>query len=206
MKTKVLKSSELEEAAHIVSEGGLVAIKTDTVYGLAVSSDKDENYARLVQAKERPETKPFPLMVSSLDDIERLCDVTPLQRHLMHAFMPGAVTFIFNRKETSFSFLNDQKTLGIRMADDPWVWEFINKIGNPIWLPSANRSGLPTATSSSMVLDQLSGRINGVIEGEILGGKSSSVFDLSGEEIVCLREGIVSMDAILKEVATWNAL
>ena len=86
------------------------------------------------------------------------------------------------------------------MADDVWVQELIDKLGHPLWLPSANISGMPTATSSAMVLEQLDGKIAGVIEGDIQGKISSSVFDLTGSQVVCLREGIVPLKAILEEV------
>ncbi|CAM4330776.1 L-threonylcarbamoyladenylate synthase [Erysipelothrix aquatica] len=204
MKTNIYELEDLEVVANTVREGGFVAIKTDTVYGLAASSHDDELYEKLQMVKERPADKPFPLMVSSLEQIESVADVTELQRHLMHTFMPGAVTFIFKRKPDVFQFLKDQDTLGIRMADDPWVQAMITKVGNPIWLPSANRSGFPTATSSHMVLEQLDGKIDGVINGEISGGISSSVFDLTGDKIVCLREGIVTLEAVQKEAEQWK--
>lgn len=199
METKVYTKSEIEEIASVIADGGLVAIATDTVYGLAASSKEPENYTKLKEAKERPETKPFPLMVSSLDQIESIAQIADREKHLIETFMPGAVTFIFNRKEGVFDFLGDQKTIGIRMADDPWVQSLINKVGNPVWLPSANRSGLDTALNSDMVLEQLSGRIEGVVEGVCTGGQSSSVFDLTQEKIVCLREGIIKLETVMKE-------
>ncbi|QIK68961.1 threonylcarbamoyl-AMP synthase [Erysipelothrix sp. HDW6C] len=199
METKQFDKKEIDAIASTIKEGGLVAIMTDTVYGLAAHSGNDAMYQKLKDAKERPENKPFPLMVASEAQIEAVAELTDVQRHLMRTFMPGAVTFIFKRKEGVFDFLGDQKTLGIRMADDAWVHEIITKVGHPIWLPSANRSGLTTATSSDMVLEQLEGRISGVVIGNIDGGKSSSVFDLTGPEIVCLREGIITLEQIQKE-------
>lgn len=204
METKILKKQDIDVASQLVKEGNLVAIMTDTVYGLAASSEKDSNYAKLQLAKQRPADKPFPLMVASKQHIEKVAELGDVEHALIDKFMPGAVTFIFKRKPGVFDFLGDQDTLGIRMADDAWVQEFITKIGHPIWLPSANISGQPTATSSQMVLDQLSGTISGVIEGNIEGGKSSSIFDLTGDEVVCLREGIVPIEAIIEEVAKWK--
>lgn len=204
MKTKILLKNDLELASDLVRSGELVAIMTDTVYGLAADSSKDELYQKLQIVKQRPADKPFPLMVSNLQHIESLALLTDRERALIHKFMPGPVTFVLKRKPDVFTFLGDQDTLGIRMADDKWVQEFIDRIGAPIWLPSANVSGQPTATSSDMVLDQLEGAIAGVIAGNIEGGKSSSVFDLTGSEVVCLREGIVPLEAIIEEANKWK--
>lgn len=204
MKTKVFKKEDLKEIAALIKAGELVAIMTDTVYGLAASSHRPELYQKLQVAKQRPADKPFPLMVGNKDHIASMVKLGAVEHALIDVFMPGAVTFVFNRQDAVFSFLGDQKTLGIRMADDPWVQELIAEIGHPIWLPSANVSGMPTATSSAMVLEQMDGAIAGVVEGNIAGGISSSVFDLTGPEVVCLREGIVTLEAIQKEALKWK--
>ncbi|AZK43749.1 MULTISPECIES: L-threonylcarbamoyladenylate synthase [Erysipelothrix] len=200
MDTKRFNKDQSDDIAQMIQEGGLVAIMTDTVYGLAASSADGALYQKLKDAKERPENKPFPLMVGSLDQIECVAELTDRDRHLMKTFMPGAVTFIFNIKDGVFPFLGDQRTIGIRMADDVWVQDIINKVGYPIWLPSANRSGFDTAISSDMVIDQLDGRIEGVVLGECVGGVSSSVFDITGDEIKCLRQGVITLEEINKEV------
>lgn len=204
METKILRKEDIDVASQLVKDGNLVAIMTDTVYGLAASSENDENYIKLQLSKQRPAEKPFPLMVASKQHIEEIAVLGDVEHALIDKFMPGAVTFIFKKKPGVFEFLGDQETLGIRMADDAWVQAFITKIGYPIWLPSANVSGEPTATSSQMVLEQLSGAISAVIEGKIEGGKSSSIFDLTGDEVVCLREGIVPIEAIIEEAAKWK--
>ena len=204
MKTKVYKKEDLKEVAALIKQGELVAIMTDTVYGLAASSHNPALYQKLQLAKQRPADKPFPLMVANKEQIADLVEMGVIEHALVDVFMPGAVTFVFKRKENRFSFLNEQKTLGIRMADDPWVQALIQEIGHPIWLPSANVSAMPTATSSAMVLAQMDGAIAGVIDGNIEGGISSSVFDLTGPEVVCLREGIVTLDAIEKEALKWK--
>lgn len=204
METRRFEKEESSQIADTIRDGGLVAIMTDTVYGLAASSHDGALYEKLKDVKERPETKPFPLMVSSLDQIEAIAEVAPWQRHLMDTFMPGAVTFIFKIKKGIFPFLGSQATIGIRMADDTWVQSLINQIGYPIWLPSANRSGLETGVTSDMVLEQLDGRIEGVVLGTCQGGTSSSVFDISTKEIKCYREGIIPLEAIKEEVQRYE--
>ena len=178
----------------------MVAIPTDTVYGLAVSSDNPNNYKLLKETKGRPDSKPFPLMVGSLNQLKDLVEIDGLTEHLVNTFMPGAVTFIFKKKEGVFPFLEGQTTLGIRVADDVWVQSLILELGYPIWLPSANKSGEPTGTTSDEVLSQLESEIQGVVLGESDKKKSSSVFDLTQDEIKELRRGNIPLEEIQKEV------
>lgn len=199
MKTKILEREQTSEIVTELKNGGLVAIMTDTVYGLGANSSKDELYAHLAKVKNRPEHKPFPLMAGSVQQIEEIAILTDRDRLLIRKFMPGPVTFIFKKKNDIFPFLKNQDTIGIRIANDPWLQGIIEEVGAPLWLPSANLSSYPTAVDSDMVLDQLDGLIEAVVKGEAEGGVSSSVFDLTGEQIKCLREGPVSLAEVEKE-------
>lgn len=196
MKTVIYSKEDVDAIVSVLEEGGMVAIPTDTVYGLAISSKDARLYSKLKETKGRPDSKPFPLMVSNFDQLERLVELNDVQRHLVHTFMPGPVTFIFKKKPEVFPFIGD--TLGIRMADDTWVISLLDKVG-AVWLPSANLSGEKTGVSSTEVLSQLSGLIDGVVAGESLNKESSSVFDISGDGVVELRKGVVSLVEILKE-------
>lgn len=192
MQTKILKEEELDEAVEILRNNGLVALKTDTVYGLAASSHAEKNYFHLAQVKNRPKGKPFPLMLSSIEEAEKYLLLSPKQRLLMRTFLPGPITFIVRRRKNVFPFLADQETLGVRVAKDPWLRTLIERNGSPLWLPSANLSNHPTAINHQMVLDQLDGKIEAVLEGKAPGGVASSVVDISGDEIKILREGPIS--------------
>lgn len=200
MKTKQYTKDDVELISQEIKKGKLIAIPTDTVYGLAASSNAAVNYRNLVQAKGRPESKPFPLMVASSEDIERIAILSDRDRKLISRFMPGAVTFIFKTKSDIFEGLTGVDTIGIRMADDPWVQDLITKSGAPIWLPSANLSGESTALNSDMVLEQLEGRIDGVVLGVSGALESSSVVDLTKDTIEILRQGQITLDMILGEM------
>lgn len=199
METKEYRLDDKALISQEIKQGKLIAIPTDTVYGLAASSNNPENYQKLIKAKGRPENKPFPLMVSSLEQIAAIAVVSEREKHLIETFMPGAVTFIFKRRPDAFTYLEGFDTIGIRMADDLWVQDMIEQSGSPIWLPSANLSGEPTALNSDMVLQQLNQRIDGVVLGHSGAQESSSVFDLSQETITVLREGKLKLATILKE-------
>lgn len=196
MNTVVYSRDEVDEIVGVLKNGGMVAIPTDTVYGLAISSKEERLYSKLKNTKGRPDSKPFPLMVSNLGQLEDLVELNDVQRHLVRNFMPGPVTFIFKKKEGVFPYIGN--TLGIRMADDAWVISLLDKVG-AVWLPSANLSGEKTGVSSEDVLLQLSGLIDGVVAGESLNKASSSVFDISGDGVIELRKGVVSLEEIMKE-------
>lgn len=200
MKTQHYTRNDLDIISQEIKKGKLIALPTDTVYGLAASTNNPENYKKLILAKGRPENKPFPLMVGNLEEIERIAILSDRDRRLISKFMPGAVTFIFKAQSGVFNELPGIETIGIRMADDPWVQDLILKSGAPIWLPSANVSGESTALSSDMVLEQLEGRIDGVVLGESGAKQSSSVIDLSNDTITVLREGKITLEMILGEI------
>lgn len=202
-KTKLFEKTDSQAIVDCLKNKGMVAIPTDTVYGLAIRSDDAALYESLKRVKQRPDTKPFPLMVSNTDQIEALADLSELQKHLIKTFMPGPITFIVKRKEAVFSFLKDQMTLGIRVADDVWVQDLIARLGVPIWLPSANLSGENTATSSLEVLSQLDEKIDGVVLGDSLNKTASSVVDISQDKIVILRPGPITQASLEKEFSKY---
>ncbi len=202
-KTKILDREDKDEILEILKNDGLVALPTDTVYGLAIKSDSEELYNTLKEVKTRPDNKPFPLMVSDIAQLEEVVELTPLGKHLVESFMPGPITFIFNKKEDVFPYLKDQKTLGIRIADDMFVRNLIRDLNQPIWLPSANLSGEETATSSMEVLKQLDGAIDGVIWGYSLNKESSTVVDITEDKIKILREGPITQASLEKEVSNY---
>lgn len=199
METVVFDKKQSEEIIETLKKGGLVALMTDTVYGLAALSNIPKLYHHLAAVKNRPPSKPFPLMAASIEQIESIAIVSERDKRLITKFMPGPVTFIFKKKEGVFPYLDEQDTIGIRIANGEWLQNIIQSAGAPLWLPSANLSNYPTALNSTMVLEQLDGLIEGVVRGEAPGGVSSSVFDLSQKEIVCLREGPISLETLLKE-------
>lgn len=200
MLTQLLEKDNIERIVKILEEDGIVAIPTDTVYGLAIKSDSEALYKKLVRVKGRPEDKPFPLMVSSTQQLNQLVDMDPMTQHMVKHFMPGAITFIFKKKPSVFPFLKNQDTLGIRMADDLWVHSIIEKLGAPLWLPSANKSGDPTGTSSDEVYKNLKDEIEGIVIGESLKKTSSTVVDLSVFPYKILREGPITKEDIENQV------
>lgn len=190
---------EIDKILKILRNNGTVALPTDTVYGLAIKSDSKENYDKLVKIKNRPETKPFPLMVSSYAQIEKIADVSDLEKAMIDKFMPGKITIVLNKKEDVFDYLNSD-TIAIRMSDDWFLKEIIDALNVPIWLPSANKSNMKTASHYNDVIEQLDNEIDGIVLEEELNGTASTIVRFTDNGFEVLREGPISHEELEKEV------
>lgn len=195
METQRLTMKDSGKIVGILNNGGVVAFPTDTVYGLAVRYDLKEAILKMKAAKQRPETKPFPMMVASKAQIEKVAVTDARSQRLIDHWMPGALTLIFQKKpEIDDLVTNGFPTIGIRMPDDEFVLEIINRVGVPLLVPSANLSGYPPCTTSEAVLEQLDGRIDAVVLGESGASTSSTVCDTTGNELKILRQGPIRLE------------
>jgi L-threonylcarbamoyladenylate synthase len=198
METLRLEKHQLEKVAEILDREGVVAFPTDTVYGLAVKCDSPNAIQRMKEAKQRPESKPFPMMVHSLAQIEAVASLDERDHRLIKRWMPGALTMIFaKRAEVPDIVTNGFDTIGIRMPDDPWILELISKLNCALLVPSANLSGEPTACDSDEVLRQLDGRIDAVVLGRSGAQIASTIIDTREETIKIIRQGKLTLDEIL---------
>lgn len=201
METLRLLSHQLDEVAEILNRGGVVAFPTDTVYGLAVRSDDPRAIQRMKDAKQRPESKPFPMMVDSLSQIEAVASLSEREIRLIRRWMPGALTMIFNKKpEVSEVITNGFDTIGIRMPDDPWILGLIRKMGCGLLVPSANLSGEPPASDSDEVLRQLDGRIDAVVLGRSGAQLASTIIDAREKQIKVIRHGKIRLEEIMESL------
>ncbi len=197
METLRLEKHQLKKVAEILNRGGVVAFPTDTVYGVAVRSDMPSAIQRMKQAKQRPESKPFPMMVNSLAQIEAVASLDERDHRLIRHWMPGALTIIFAKKpEVPEILTNGFDTIGIRMPDDPWILELIGKVECALLVPSANLSGEAPATDSDEVLRQLDGRIDAVVLGKSGAQLASTIIDTRSEIIKVIRQGKLTLDEI----------
>lgn len=201
METIRFEKEDVAVVAELLMEGAIVAFPTDTVYGLAVIYDDEDALKELKKAKVRPDTKPIPTMVSSIEQLEQIAVVTPIAKKLADAFMPGAITLIMKKKDTVAKYVtNGFDTIGIRMPDDPFIINLLKKCGKPLLVTSANISGEETGISDQQVLDQLDGAIDAIVLGEAAGKQASTIVDVSGNEIKILRQGPIQESEILKVI------
>lgn len=201
METIRFEKEDVAVVAELLMEGAVVAFPTDTVFGLAVIYDDEDALHALKNAKIRPDTKPIPTMVGSIEQLEQVAVVTPIAKKLANAFMPGAITLIMKKKDTVAEYVtNGLDTIGIRMPDDSFVIDLIRKCGKPLLVTSANISGEETGITDQQVLDQLDGAIDAIVLGEAAGKQASTIVDVSGDEVKVLRQGPIQESEILKVI------
>lgn len=195
---KKLSKRQLSEAAEILSNGGLIAFPTETVFGFGVIFDNKESYGRLIQVKRRPPEKPFTLMLSSIDDIEKYAYVDERATKLIKKYMPGQFTIILKAKENLPSYcISKEGNVGIRISGNKMVRDLIGKVGKPLLVPSANKSGEPPLTKSDDVIKIFEKEIDAVIEGESISNIPSTIV-LLNENVNVIREGVITKEEIFK--------
>ena len=191
--------TDIEAAAGILRTGGLVAVPTETVYGLAADATQERAVQANYDAKGRPETKPLNVLVDGMEMVEAVCrDIRSDAYKLARAFWPGPLTMILwgNGSLPSIVPAGGQ-TQGVRCPDHPDTLAVIRALGRPLACPSANLSGQPSPKSAEDVLAQLGGRIDGVLDGgPCTVGVESTILDLTVTPYRVLRQGGLSREAI----------
>ncbi len=187
------------EAGRVLREGGLVAIPTETVYGLAANAFDGEAAARIFAAKGRPADNPLIVHIASLDQWPALvAEVPAAALRLAEAFWPGPLSIILPKS----GLIPDQvsgglETVAVRMPSHPAAAAVIRAAGVPLAAPSANLSGSPSPTTAGHVKRDLWGRIDGILDGgacEV--GVESTVITLAGDVPRVLRPGGVSVEQL----------
>lgn len=198
---KILKPSELTDAAKILRNNGLIAFPTETVFGLGVVFDNKDAYDRLIQVKRRPPEKPFTLMLADPEDIEKYAELNKVSRALIKEFMPGQFTLITAAKKGLPSWcVSNVGQIGIRIADYDLIRNLIRETGKPLLVPSANKSGELPAHTSLEVVEIFEGEIDAVIEGESVSNVPSTIVVVENEDIHVIRDGIITKEQIEKVI------
>ena len=190
----------IAEAARLLSAGKLVALPTETVYGLGADARQGEAVARIFEAKGRPRFNPLIVHVSDMDAARRLADFPPRLERLADAFWPGPLTLTAPlRKDSGLSDLVTAglPTVALRVPAHPLAQKLLAAFGGPIAAPSANPSGKISPTTADHVLAGLGGRIAAVLDGGPCPvGLESTIVGLDGAHLRLLRPGGLSAEAI----------
>lgn len=188
-----------DELVGIMRGGGLVAVPTETVYGLAGNGLDEKAVAEIYEVKGRPEVKPLSLMVHDAALMERYCENVPPQAYtLAKKFWPGPLTIVMKAKPCVPEIVRaGGETVGLRCPDHPLTLELLEKSGVPFAAPSANPSGEPSPKNADSVLKYFDGRIDAVLDGGECGiGCESTLIDLSRTPYRILRQGALPADEI----------
>ena len=195
---KIFAQNQIKEAAQILKEGGLIAFPTETVFGFGVIFDNKKSYNRLISVKRRPPEKPFTLMLSDVEDIEKYAHVDARAKKLINKYLPGQLTIILKAKESLPSYcVSSEGNVGIRIPDYDLVRNLIRETEKPLLVPSANKSGESPLTKSDDVISIFDREIDGIIIGEST-SKVPSTIVLVDKDIKVIREGLIKKEDILK--------
>jgi L-threonylcarbamoyladenylate synthase len=205
METTILAAKSprsLECAQQLLLINQLVAFPTDTVYGVGALAFNSEAINQLYLVKGRDTAKAIAVL---LGDISALGQVTasmgPLAERLAQRFWPGPLTLVVNRHPDLPVNLSPLLTIGVRMPDHPVAQELLKHTG-PMAVTSANLSGASNSITAQQVFDQLQGRIPLILDGGATpGGEPSTVVDCTGDQLVILRQGPVTLDQLLSALA-----
>lgn len=193
--TRGIDQAQMARAGEILKQGGLVAFPTETVYGLGANALDEEAAARIYAAKGRPSDNPLIVHICEFSALENIVrEIPPEAKVLADAFWPGPLTMIFRKTElVPYGTTGGLDTVAVRMPNHPLALAMIRAGGGYIAAPSANTSGRPSPTKASHVADDLSGKIDMIIDGGEVGiGLESTIVDLTEESPVILRPGYIN--------------
>lgn len=190
----------IAEAAALIKAGEIVALPTETVYGLGADATNGEAIAKIFEAKNRPSFNPLIIHIAKKDDPEKYVVMNENAKLLASYFWPGALTMILPRqKDCPISELCSVglPTLAIRMPAHKTAQKLLEKAGCPIAAPSANKSGTISPTTPALVAHSLGNKVHFILaDGSCEIGLESTVIDLSGKKPVILRPGGITPEDI----------
>ncbi len=183
-------------AAEILSAGGLVVSPTETRYGILARADRREVLEKLYRAKARDINKPTSLLVGQPGDIGRMGRINDPAKLLIGAFMPGPLTLVLAALKEWFPPAVVDGKIGIRCSSLPFVRGLVAALDMPLTATSANRAGGAECGSIDEIEKDFGDEIDLYIDAGTLTGRTSTVADCSGDEVVILREGAISRSSI----------
>lgn len=209
MNTPRVDAAAIERAAEVLRRGGIVAVPTETVYGLAADADNDDAVRKLFAAKGRPADHPVIVHVSGTDAFDEWAADVPDAAHLLvRAFWPGPLTLVLRRSARARDIVTGgQDTVGLRSPAHPWMRAVLQAFGGALAAPSANRFGRISPTTAQHVLDDLGVKPRGKVDMILDGGPcpvgiESTIVDVSSETPTLLRPGAITRDQLQKVIGS----
>lgn len=195
-----INTESIEQAARAIRAGDLVALPTETVYGLGADATNDTAVAKIYEAKGRPKFNPLIVHFPDVESVQQVADLSPLAKRLAARFWPGAISFVLPRRTSSaLSRLVSAglPTVAARVPSHEGARQFLRAAGVPVAAPSANRSGRISPTQAIHVAEDLGDRVSIILDGGACTvGVESTVIDLTTETPTILRPGGVTQEEI----------
>ena len=206
MTTNIKKYSGkvIQQAYEILSNGELLAIPSETVYGLGADATSDSAISKIYKLKKRPHINPLILHVSNIKMVEQFTETNPLFYLLSNYFWPGPLTMILNQKKNnniSELATSNLSSVAVRLPDNKIFQNIIEKFNNPIAAPSANISGHISPTNPYHVYEDFGEEIKLIIDGgQSEKGVESTVIDIRSNDIIILRHGPITQKMLENRV------
>ena len=201
--TQRLIPKQLDIAAAILQQGGLVVFPTDTVYGVAALAQNEEAVSRIYAAKQRPPDMPLPVMIKEAKDVHSVARPLAGFWELTRVFWPGPLTIILPKTNALPAIVTaGGETVALRIPDHPLALDLLKMVGAPLAVTSANLSGRSPSRSADDVWLQLDGKVDAIVDGgKAPGGQPSTIVDLTQMPYHILRHGPIT-DAQIRTALT----
>ena len=191
-------SNEINKLVEILKNDGVIAVPTDTVYGLCANMNSLKARKKLELIKKRPANKSFPIMCGNIEQIKELAIITDKIEKLINTFMPGPITLILKKSKKVPNFINEGSTeIGVRMSSTIELQKIIEFLGSPVFMTSANKSGEKVCKTAEEIEKKLP-EIDAILEGAVYFGQASTIVDYTSNEFKILREGPIKLEEIEK--------
>ena len=187
----------IREAGRILKEGGLVAFPTETVYGLGADALNEDAAKKIYAAKGRPSDNPLIIHITNMKALEKIVSEVPEKAvKVAEKYWPGPLTMIFNKSDiVPYGTTGGLDTVAVRMPVDEIAREVIDAGGGYIAAPSANTSGRPSPTTAQHVAEDLTGRVDMIVDGGAVEiGVESTILDMTVEPPMILRPGAITKE------------
>ena len=196
---KIYTKNDVSVIASNLKNDEIVCLPTETVYGLCCRASSFTAFNKLIEAKNRPLNKAFPLAVSSMEDVKMFATLSIKQEKVVRKFMNQSLTVVLNKKNDVEDYVTSNKdTIAIRLLDDGFIKSLISELGEPILLTSANKSG-ETPIESIEDGIKIFDTVYSFVKGELIkNGTPSTIVSLINDEINILRQGKITLEEIKK--------
>ena len=186
-----------QQALEALNNHQVIAYPTETVFGLGVFYDDQEAYQLLNQVKRRKEDKPYTMMLSKVEDIDKYAYVDNKYQKLINKFMPGSLTILVKSKANVPGYVtHDTGVIGIRIPSNKEALDLLNYVKKPLLVPSANRADQSPARTCEEVVAIFGDEIKVVVPGQIESSEPSTIVDLTGKELKVIRKGPIPLEEL----------
>ncbi len=193
----------INQAADIIKNGGLIAYPTETVYGLGADPYNSEAIQKIFTAKGRAEDKGIILLIRGADDLSRLiCNISPTAQILIETFWPGPLTLVFRaNRDLPPALLGGRGTVALRHSSSPIATQLLTAFSGPLTSTSANRSTEPPARSACEVENALGDHLDLILDGgPSASAIPSTLVDVSSDRAILLREGAIPVQKLRSHI------